>query len=499
MQVTEVKSEGLSREYKIALPAKEIEEKVSLKLQEIARTASLPGFRPGKVPVSLLRKRYGPSVMGEVLESAVSTSAEQAMTEKGIRPAGQPEFEVTSFEDGKDLEYTIKLDILPEVAVPDLSKIKVERMVPKIDEKDIEETLQRIADANKTSEPITTKRKTKGGDIISIDFVGKIDGEPFAGGAAEGYELELGSNSFIPGFEDQLIGVNAGDDVEVKVNFPEEYGAEELAGKEAVFDVKVHEIREGKPSPIDDDLAKKAGADNLEKLREMITEEQGREFKQYGRMIVKRQLLDQLADMVDFDVPPKLADQEYNSIVHQWQHEQHGSDPQNADEKAHEEAHEFEPDADQAQEFKDIAARRVRLGLLLSEIGRSNNIQIAQEDLNRAMMTEARKYPGQEQQVMDYFKNNPQALEQISAPVFEDKIIDFVLEMAKVTDKPATMEELVEALQADNDAQQNATDKPAKKKAAPKKKAAAKKDDDGAATPKKKPAAKKKPAKKDAE
>ena len=499
MQVTEVKSEGLSREYKIALPAKEIEEKVSLKLQEIARTASLPGFRPGKVPVSLLRKRYGPSVMSEVLESAVSTSAEQAMTEKGIRPAGQPEFEVTSFEDGKDLEYTIKLDILPEVTVPDLSKIKVERMVPKIDKKDIDETLQRIADANKTSEPITTKRKTKAGDIVSIDFVGKIGGEPFAGGAAEGYELELGSNSFIPGFEDQLTGVNVGDDIEVKVNFPDEYGAEELAGKEAVFEVKLHEIREGKPSPIDDDLAKKAGAENLEKLREMITEEQGREFKQYGRMIVKRQLLDQLADMVDFEVPPKLAEQEYNSIIHQWQHEQHGSDAQNADEKAHAEAHEFEPDADQVEEFKGIAARRVRLGLLLSEIGRNNSIQIAQEDLNRAMMEEARKYPGQEQQVLEYFKNNPQALEQISAPVFEDKIIDFVLEMAKVTDKPATMEELVAALQADNEAQQDATSKPAKKKAAPKKKAAAKKDDGDEAALKKKPAAKKKPAKKDAE
>jgi trigger factor len=422
MQVTEVKSEGLSREYKIALPAKEIEEKVSHRLSEIAKTASMPGFRPGKVPVSLLRKRYGPSVMGEILESAVSSSAEQAMAEKGVRPVSQPQFEVTSFEDGKDLEYTMSFDILPEIKLPDFSKIKIERMVPKVEEKDVEETLKRIADANKTSEPITGNRKTKSGDMVVINFIGKIDGIAFDGGAAEGYNLELGSGNFIPGFEDQLIGVNAGDDVEVKVAFPAEYGAEALAGKDAVFDVKVTEIRETKPSPIDDDLAKLAGAENLEKLKEMVREEQGREFKQYGRMLVKRRLMDQLADMVDFEVPPRLSDQEYNSIIHQWQHEEHGSDAQHADNKDHEEAHAIEPDDEQAAEFRGIAERRVRLGLLLNEIGRSNSIQIGQDDLNKAMMTEARKYPGQEQQVMEYFKNNPQALEQAAAPIYEDRI-----------------------------------------------------------------------------
>ncbi len=491
MQVTEIKSEGLSREYKVALAASEIEEKVFDRLQEIAKTASLPGFRPGKVPVSLLRKRYGPSVMGEVLEQAVSTSAEQAMQEKGVRPIGQPEFEVTSFEDGKDLEYTMAFDILPEIALPDFAKVEVERMVPQIDEKDVEETLQRIADANKTSEPITKKRKTKAGDMVIIDFVGKIDGEAFPGGSAEGYSLELGSNSFIPGFEDQLVGVNADDDVEVNVKFPEEYGAAELAGKDALFEVKVKEIHETKPSPIDDDLAKKAGAENLDKLREMIREEQGREFKQYGRMLVKRKLLDALADKVDFEVPPKMAEQEYTAIMHQWQHEQHGSDAEHADEHDHEEAHKIEPSDEEAAEFRAMADRRVRLGLLLSEIGRTNNIQIQQEDLNRAMMQEARKYPGQEKQVLDFFKNNPQALEQISAPVYEDKVVDFVLEMVKVKETAATMEELVKAIEAENEEAEAAEKKPAKKKAAAKKKAPAKK----AAT--KKAAAKKAAAKKD--
>lgn len=498
MQVTEIKSEGLSREYKVALPANEIEEKVLDRLKEVAKTASMPGFRPGKVPVSLLRKRYGPSVMGEVLEQAVSTSAEQAMMEKGVRPVGQPQFEVTSFEEGKDLEYTMAFDILPEIALPDFAKIEVGRMTPKIDEKDVEETLQRIADANKTSEPLTKKRKSKAGDVVVIDFVGKIDGEAFPGGTAEGYSLELGSGSFIPGFEDQLIGVDADTDVEVKVAFPEEYGAAELAGKDAVFECKVKEIQETKPSPIDDDLAQKAGAENLDKLREMIREEQGREFKQYGRMLVKRELLDKLADKVDFDVPPKMAEQEYNSIVHQWQHEQHGSDAAHADEHDHEEAHKIEPTDEDAAEFRAIAERRIRLGLLLSEVGRTNNIQLGQDDLNRAMMEEARKYPGQEKQVFDFFKNNPQAMEQISAPVYEDKVVDFILEMVKVKETEATMEELVKAIEAENE--EEAAKKPAKKKAAPKKKAAAKKADDADAEekPAKKTAAKKTAAKKTA-
>ncbi len=494
MQVTEVKSEGLSREFKIALPAKEIEEKVMNRLSEIAKTANMPGFRPGKVPVSLLRKRYGQAVMGEILESAVSTSAQQALAEKGLRPAGQPEFDVSSFEEGKDLEYTMAFDILPDITVPDFASIEIERLVPEIDDKTVDETLERIAEANKTSEPIKRKRKSKAGDVVVIDFVGKVDGEAFPGGTADGYHLELGSGSFIPGFEDQLIGVNADDDVEVNVKFPEEYGAAELAGKDALFEVKVQEIREAKPSPIDDELAKKAGAEDLEKLKEMVREEQGREFKDYGRMLVKRRLLDSLAEKIEFDVPPKLAEQEYNSIVSQWQHEQKGTDAADVDDTDSEETQMIEPDADQKAEFEGIAARRIRLGLLLSEIGRENNIQIGQDDINKAMMQEARKYPGQEKQVMDFFQNNPQAMEQITAPVYEDKIVDFVLEMVKVKETPASMEDLVKAIEAENE--EEAEKKPAaKKKAAPKKKAAAKEDADGdkpaKKAPAKKPAAKK--------
>jgi len=483
MQVNEVKSEGLSREYKIALPANEIEEKLSTRLEEIAKTATMPGFRPGKVPVKVLKKRYGQSLMGEVLEAAVSSSAQQAIAEKGVRPAGQPEFELDQYEDGKDLEYTMTFDILPEITVPDFGKIELERMTPKVDDKEVEEALQRIADANKTSEPIKKKRKSKAGDIVVIDFVGKIDGEPFAGGSAEGYELELGSNSFIPGFEDQLTGVDADTDNEVKVSFPEEYGAEELAGKEAVFDVKVQEIRETTPSPIDDELAKKAGAEDLDKLREMIKEEQSREFKEYARMQVKKQLLDTLADRVSFELPPKLAEGEYQSILHQWQHEQHGSAADHSQGENPEEAHAIEPSDEEVKDFREMADRRVRLGLLLSEIGQQNNIQVGQEDMNRAMMQEARKYPGQEQQVLEYFKSNPEALQQAAAPMFEDKIVDFVLEMAKISEKPTTMEELVKVLQAEAEADE----KPAeKKKAAPKKKTAAKKK-----APAKKAAAKK--------
>ena len=270
MQITETKSEGLSREYIINLPANEIEEKVAHKLREIQRTASLPGFRPGKVPVPVLRKRFGQAVLGEVLERAVGDSSEQALSEKGVRPAMQPEIEITSFEDGSDLEYKMSVETLPDIKLTDLAKIKLERLVPEADPKDVDDALENIAKAHKTSEPIKRKRKSKAGDIVVIDFVGLVDGEEFPGGKAEDYQLELGSNSFIPGFEDQLIGINVDNQTDVNVTFPDGYGATELAGKNALFKVKVKEIREATPALIDDELAKKTGMENLDKLKESI-------------------------------------------------------------------------------------------------------------------------------------------------------------------------------------------------------------------------------------
>ena len=461
MQITEIKSEGLSREYTINLPSDEIEEKIIHKLKEIQRTANLPGFRPGKVPVPVLRKRFGQAVLGEVLERAVGDSSQQALSEKGVRPAMQPEIEITSFEDGTDLEYKMSVETLPDIELTDLSKIKVERLVPQADPKDIDDALQNIAKANQTSEPIKGKRKSKMGDIVVIDFVGSVDGEEFPGGKAEDYQLELGSNSFIPGFEDQLVGIKVGNEVEVKVTFPEDYGSKELAGKGALFKVTYKEIREATPAPIDDELAKKTGMENLDKLRENIAEEQAREYHSVARMRAKRFLLDQLFEAHEFEVPGKMVDQEFDAIWNQYE-EQKKTQAENPDTEV--DADDQKSEDAQRDEFRDIAGRRVRLGLLLAEIGRQNEIQIGQEEINRAIMEEARNYPGQEQQVLGFYKDNPQALENITAPLYEEKVVDFVLELAKVTDKKVSVKDFMATLEKDNAEEEKKTN-PKKKSA----------------------------------
>ncbi|HIM41824.1 MAG TPA: trigger factor [Rhodospirillales bacterium] len=440
MQVTETKSEGLSREFKVALPANEIEEKISHRLKELARTAQMPGFRPGKVPVSVLRKKYGPSVLGEVLERAVNDSSQQALAEKGLRPAMQPQIEITSFEDGGDLEYTIAVELLPEIKPVDFSKIKLERLIPKTDDAAMENTLADIAAAQGDSAAIKDDRETKTGDVLVIDFLGRVGGEEFAGGKAEGYELTLGSGTFIPGFEEQLIGVKVGDKIEVKVKFPDSYGAAELSGKDAVFDVTVNELKETVPSAIDDELAKKVGMENLEALKKSIREEQESEFNEMSRMILKRALLDELSAAHDFEIPEKLLDREFDTIWKQFE-EQRKKDKdagQGSEEKT---------DDEHKKDFREIAERRVRLGLLLSEVGRANNVQISQEDVNSQLMAEARRHPGREKEVMEHYKNNPEAMEELSAPLYEEKVVNFILEQASITEKTATKDGLIKTME----------------------------------------------------
>lgn len=440
MQVTETKSEGLSREFKVALPANEIEEKISHRLKELARTAQMPGFRPGKVPVSVLRKKYGPSVLGEVLERAVNDSSQQALAEKGLRPAMQPQIEITSFEDGGDLEYTIGVELLPEIKPVDFSKIKLERLIPKTDDAAMEKTLADIAAAQGDSAAIKDDRETKTGDVLVIDFLGQVGGEEFAGGKAEGYELTLGSGTFIPGFEEQLIGVKVGDKIEVKVKFPDSYGAAELSGKDAVFDVTVNELKETVPSAIDDELAKKVGMENLEALKKSIREEQESQFNEMSRMILKRALLDELSAAHDFEIPEKLLDREFDTIWKQFE-EQRKKDKdagQGSEEKT---------DDEHKKDFREIAERRVRLGLLLSEVGRANNVQISQEDVNSQLMAEARRHPGREKEVMEHYKNNPEAMEELSAPLYEEKVVNFILEQASITEKTATKDELIKTME----------------------------------------------------
>ncbi len=472
MQVTETKTEGLKRDFKIVVPATDIENRITARLEQLSQTLRIPGFRPGKVPVSLLRKRYGSSVMGEVLERTVGETTVKAMTDHGVRPAMQPKVEITSFEEGKDLEYTMAVEVLPEIAPVDFSKIELERLTVDVEDSEIDDVMQRMAEANKVSEPVVGERAAAKGDVVVIDFVGKVDGTEFPGGKADGYHLDLGSGSFIPGFEDQLIGAKAGDHVTVNVTFPKEYGAADLAGKDAVFEVDIKELRSTKPATIDDEFAKKAGLENLDGLKKAVRDEHEREFKAISRMRLKRALLDKLAEMYDFAVPESMAEAELNSIWTQFE-EQRKQNPDAAKKEYGDKS-----DDDIKAEFRGIAERRIRLGLVLAEVGQANKIQVTQDDINRAIVAEARRYPGQEQKVIDYYKKNAEAMDSLRAPLIEDRVVDFMLEMAKLTERKVTREELLrdpdeeEAGEAAAPAKGEAKKKPGKKASAKKAKEA---------------------------
>jgi len=435
MQVTELSNEGLKREFKVVIASSDIQSKVDLRLEELGRTTKMPGFRPGKVPMPVLRKRYGQSVMGEVLERAVSDSSYQAMGERGLRPAIQPKIEITAFAEGKDLEYKMAVELLPEIKPVDFKEIKLERLKAEPSEEETTKAIERLASASQQTEKVTEDRKTQKGDVLVIDFVGKLDGKEFAGGSAKGHKLELGSNQFIAGFEDQLIGHKAGTTTDINVTFPENYGSPDLAGKPAVFTVTIQEIHQKAPIKVDEDLAKKMGFDDLAALRKAVGEQMGREYSRIARSRLKRQLLDKLADTHDFGVPQGMVDIEFEQI---WKGIEESRQRGDKDPSI-----EGKSDDELKKEFRGIGERRVRLGLLLSEVGRVNNIQVTQEEVNRALIEEARRYPGQEKKVIEYFRGSPEALAQLRAPIFEDKVVDFIVEMANVTDKPVSPEELM--------------------------------------------------------
>jgi trigger factor len=439
MQVTEINADGLKREFKVVVPAAQLEARMQDKLTEIARTVRLPGFRPGKVPMGIVRKKYGPAVTGEVLEAAVNDGAQSAITERGLRPAMQPKVQITSYAEGTDLEFTVAVESLPDITPMDFATIEVDREKALVPESEIDETLKRIAERNETSE--TVDRASQSGDVLIIDFLGKQDGVAFDGGAAEGYSLKLGSNTFIPGFEDQLIGTKAGDETVVNVTFPDAYGNESLAGKPAVFEVKVKEVRAATAAAFDDELAKKVGLDTLEALRDAVRAEIGRDLDAVARLRVKRKLLDILSASHDFPVPVSMVDQEFDAIWKQLEEDREKNRLDAADAAKSED--------ELKAEYRALSERRVRLGLLLAEVGRVNNITVSQDDLNRGLMAEARRYPGQEHLVFQYYQGNPEALNSLRAPLYEDKVIDFILELAKVTDKEVP----VESLRADPDAE----------------------------------------------
>jgi trigger factor len=452
MQVTETKNEGLQREFTITIGAAEVEEKVNTRLDELRRTVQIPGFRSGKAPSSLLRKKYGGAVMGEILEAAVSDTSQEAMSERSLRPAMQPKIEITSFEEGKDLEYTMAIEIMPEITPMDFSTLEVERLVAKIGDDELEEALKKLGEQYRKSEPVKRKRKSRKGDVIVIDFKGSVDGVEFEGGAGEDHHLHLGEGQFIPGFEEQLIGAKVGEKVAVTVTFPEEYGSAELAGKEAVFDVDVKETREMVDTVIDDEFAKTMGQEDIESLRTAIRGRMETEYGGFSRERLKRGLLDKLETAHDFSLPEGMVGSEFDSI---WeQHEQAKAEQSSSDDESakSEEDDSAKSDDEIKEDYRKIARRRVQLGLLLTEVGDKNNVEVSAEDVNRALVQEAQKYPGQEKQVFEMYQSNPQAMASLRAPIFEEKVVDFILEMATVTEREVTPEELMRDPDAENKA-----------------------------------------------
>jgi trigger factor len=488
MQVTVTNTDGLKREMTVAVPAKDLEASVGAKLDELKNTIRLKGFRPGKVPLSHLKKTYGKQVMSEVIQDTVGTSSQKALEEQSLRPALQPtidlEGEIEQVLEGKaDLTYKMTFEIIPQIEFTDFSKLAVERPVAEPTEADIDDALQRLAENQKNFAPKSADEAATEGDLLTIDFVGKIDDVAFEGGAAEDAKLEIGSGRFIPGFEDQLAGAKAGDAVTVNVTFPADYGAENLAGKDAVFDVTVKSIETPSETAIDDEFAKRFGFDELSKLREALTTQIESDYTRMSRMHMKRSMLDALDAAHSFELPPSMVEQEFNQIWSQFEQEMQSQNKTAADLD--------EPEEDIKAEYRKIAERRVRLGLLLAEVGEKNKISVAEQELSQALAERARQFPGQERQVYEFYQKNPQAIAELRAPLFEDKVVDFIAELADVTDKTVTRDELF----ADPDAEEHVHDencdhdhdhdhghdhdhaekKPAKKAAAAEKKPAAKK------------------------
>lgn len=438
MQVQETSAEGLKREFKVVVPADDIESDVVQRLTEIGQAVKVPGFRPGKVPLSLLKTRYGEAVRGEVLQKAIQDSWQKALTEKGLRPAAEPKVEIVAFEDGVDLEYKLAVELLPEIEPIDFSGIDLVRRVVKVSGEEVDRTVQRLAESQR-SFAAEEGRAARNGDQLLIDFVGRIGGEEFPGGTVNDFELELGSAAFLPGFEEQLVGVAAGETREVKVQVADDHPNDQLRGKEVVFDVTAKEVRAPSAVAIDDALAKTHGLESLDALKGAVRDELEREYAQLSRTQLKRALLDKLSDSYAFEVPEGIVGAEFDGI---WKQVQDAKERDALDEED-----KGKTEDELKASYREIAERRVRLGLLLSEVGRSNNITVSQDDLNRAMHREASRFPGQEARVLEYFQKNPGAMRELQAPIFEDKVVDFILEMANITEKDVSVAELTQEIE----------------------------------------------------
>jgi trigger factor len=488
MQVTETSAEGLKRELRVVVPAGELEEKVTDRLGEIGRTIQLRGFRPGKVPMQILRQRFGTSVLGEVLESTLQGTSADAIREHNLRPALPPKVDIVSFSEGTDLEYKMSLEILPDIPEPSFGDLDIERLVVEVPDEDVDRAVERIAEQQRKTE--IAERPAESGDTIVVDIEGRSGEQEIPGASGKDRQIVLGSGGFIPGFEEQLIGAAAGEHRTVRVTFPEDYGAPDFAGKDAVFEVDVKEVRQRLPLVIDDELGKAVGLETIAELRQEVRQQLQRDYEGASRLRLKRSLLDKLAQNYDFAVPPGMVELEFENIWRQYEAEKareaqpeaasaeaasgavegargevaSSGSPETATGEAVNEAGLSEPESEVGADagpsseeqtdktedeealkadYRRIAERRVRLGLLLAEVGRSNNITVTQDELNQAITREARRHPGYERQVLDFYRQNPEAVGNLRAPIFEDKVVDFIVELAKVEERKISPQDLL--------------------------------------------------------
>jgi len=439
MQVKETLNEGLKRAYSITITADELEAKVTEKLKEAQPDVEMKGFRKGKVPMALMKKQYGQKVMGEAMQEAVDGAMAKHFEDSGDRPAMQPEVKMTNDEwkEGDDVAVDMSYEALPPIEQPDLKKIKLEKLVVKPEDGDVDDALKSLAETAQNFEDRKAGSKAKDGDQITFDFSGSVDGELFDGGTAEDYPLVLGSNSFIPGFEEQLVGAKVGDELDVKVTFPAEYGAENLAGKDAVFVCKVKAVKAPAAAEINDELATQFGAKDLADLKGQISERLAAEYGGAARSLMKRGLLDALDKAAKFDLPPSLVSAEAGQIAHQLWHED------NPDVEGHD-----HPEIETTDEHTKLAERRVKLGLLLAEMGQKAKVEVTDAEMTQAIMNQARQYPGQEREYFEFVQKNQQMQQQMRAPLFEEKVVDYAFELVSVTEKEVSKEDLEKALEA---------------------------------------------------
>jgi len=442
MEVKELKSKGLKREFSITIGVDDLKEKKIKKLQDIASKAKIDGFRPGKVPTAHIEKLYGQSVMVEVIEEKVSEASQSVLQDRDLRAAVKPDVKLESdmndvIEKNKDLVFTMNCEVLPEIDITDFSKIKLDKPVSKPNEKDIKDALEYIAKQNKSFKEASEKTKSKDGDQVTLDYVGKIDDIAFDGGTANDANLVLGSKSFIDNFEDQLVGLKKGDKKLVKVKFPDNYQSSDLAGKEATFDVEIKKVSKAEESKIDDDLAKSLGMEDLEALKKNLEDRIQQDFDSAARMKLKDSLLDVLEKKHKFELPESMVNQEFDQM---WNQLQQQLDQQKKELKDLELS-----EKEIRKNYTEISEKRVCTGLLIAEIGNQNNIQLEDNDINKALQMEMQRYPGQEKEILDYYQKNQDAIRQLTAPVFEDKVIDFILEKVDLKDVKVSREDLFDS------------------------------------------------------